>query len=39
VLAATLDGALWHRLVEEGGWSEDRFAQLLGTILVATLVR
>jgi len=39
VLAATLDGALWHRLVEEGGWSEDRFAQLLGTIWVATLVR
>lgn len=39
VLGATLDGALWHRLVEEGGWSEDRFAQLLGTIWVATLVR
>jgi AcrR family transcriptional regulator len=39
LLAATLDGALWHRLVEEGGWSEDRFAQLLGTIWVATLVR
>lgn len=39
VLAATLDGALWHRLVEEGGWSEDRFAQLLGTIWVATLTR
>lgn len=39
VLAATLDGALWHRLVEEGGWSEDRFAQLLGTIWVASLVR
>jgi hypothetical protein len=39
VLAATLDGALWHRLVEEGGWSEDRFAQLLGTIWVATLAR
>jgi AcrR family transcriptional regulator len=39
VLAATLDGALWHRLVEEGGWSEDRFAQLLGNIWVATLVR
>jgi AcrR family transcriptional regulator len=39
LLAATLDGALWHRLVEEGGWSEDRFAQLLGTIWVATLTR
>lgn len=39
VLAATLDGSLWHRLVEEGGWSEDRFAQLLGSVWVATLVR
>lgn len=39
VLAATLDGALWHRLVEEGGWPEDRFARLLGTMWVATLVR
>ena len=39
VLAATLDGALWHRLVEEGGWTEDRFAQLLGNIWVATLAR
>lgn len=39
VLASTLDGALWHRLVEEGGWSEDRFAQLLGTMWVATLAR
>ena len=39
VLAATLDGALWHRLVEEGGWPEDRFAHLLGTLWVATLTR
>ncbi|HEX9697269.1 MAG TPA: TetR family transcriptional regulator [Actinomycetota bacterium] len=39
VLAATLDGALWHRLVEKGGWSEDRFAQMLGTIWVAALAR
>jgi AcrR family transcriptional regulator len=39
LLAATMDGALWHRLVQEGGWSEDRFAQLLATIWVATLVR
>jgi AcrR family transcriptional regulator len=38
VLASTLDGALWHRLVEEGGWSEDRFAQLLGTMWVSALV-
>lgn len=39
VLAATLDGALWHRLVVEGAWPEDRFAELLGTIWVATLLR
>ena len=31
LLAATLEGALWYRLVEERGWSEERFAQLLGT--------
>jgi len=39
LLAATMDGALWHRLVEESGWSDDRFAQLLGTLWVALLVR
>jgi AcrR family transcriptional regulator len=39
LLAATMDGALWHRLVAERGWSEDRCAQLLGTMWVAALVR
>jgi AcrR family transcriptional regulator len=39
LLAATMDGALWHRLVEERGWSDDRYAQLLATIWVAVLVR
>lgn len=39
LLAATMDGALWHRLVDERGWSGDRFAQLLGSIWVAILVR
>ncbi len=39
VLAATMDGALWHRLVAERGWSDDQHAQLLGTIWIATLVR
>jgi AcrR family transcriptional regulator len=38
-LAATLDGALWHRLVAERGWTDDRFAQLLGTVWVSALVR
>lgn len=39
VLAATMDGALWHRLVAERGWSDDQHAQLLGTMWVAALVR
>lgn len=39
ILAATLDGALWHRLVTERGWSDSQFAQLLGTIWVSALVR
>ena len=39
VLAATLDGALWHRLVEERGWSDERFAQMLATMWVAALVQ
>jgi AcrR family transcriptional regulator len=39
LLAATLDGALWLRLVVERGWPEDRFAELLGTMWVAALVR
>jgi AcrR family transcriptional regulator len=39
LLAATMDGALWHRLVEERGWSDDRYAKLLGTMWVAVLVR
>src|SRR5918994_2086110 len=39
VLAATMEGALWYRLVEERGWSEERFAQVLGTMWVAALVR
>jgi AcrR family transcriptional regulator len=38
VLAATMDGVLWQRLVAERGWNDDRFAAWLGTIWVATLV-
>ncbi|WP_260478652.1 hypothetical protein [Kibdelosporangium aridum] len=26
VLWSTTDGALWHRLVEQRGWSEERYA-------------
>jgi AcrR family transcriptional regulator len=39
LLAATMEGALWYRLVEERGWPEERFAQLLGTIWVAALAQ
>jgi hypothetical protein len=39
LLAATADGALWRRLVAERGWSDDQFAQMLGTVWVAALVR
>lgn len=39
LFAATLDGALWLRLVVECGWPEDRFSDLLGTMWVAALVR
>lgn len=39
VLAATMDGALWYRLVDERGWSDEQHAQLLGTMWVAALVR
>lgn len=38
VLAATLDGSLWHRLVAESGWSDDRFAAWLGRMWISLLV-
>ena len=37
VLSATLDGALWHRLVHESGWDDKRFAAFLGGLWVSTL--
>jgi AcrR family transcriptional regulator len=37
ILSATLDGALWHRLVHEGGWSDKRFAAFLGDLWVSVL--
>jgi AcrR family transcriptional regulator len=39
VFAATLDGALWHRLVEDRGWSDKRFAEFLGSMWIAAFVR
>jgi len=39
VLAATMDGSLWQRLVPESGWSDDSFAEWLGEMWVSVLVR
>jgi AcrR family transcriptional regulator len=39
VLWATLDGAQWHRLVAERGWSDERFAAWLGKLWTSAMVR
>lgn len=39
LLAATMDGALWHRLGTQQSWPEERFAHVLGTMWVSALVR
>jgi AcrR family transcriptional regulator len=39
ILWASLDGALWQSLVAERGWSDERFADWLGSWWVAQLVR
>jgi AcrR family transcriptional regulator len=39
VIWSMTDGMLWHRLVVERGWTNDRFAQWLGRIWVELLVR
>jgi len=39
VLAATMDGALWQRLVAECGWPDDRFAAWLGRLWTSQLVK
>jgi hypothetical protein len=33
------DGVLWHRLVEQRGWTDEEFAEQLARALVALLVR
>jgi AcrR family transcriptional regulator len=38
VLAATMDGALWQRLVAERGWPDERFAAWLGRLWTSQLV-
>jgi len=39
VLAATMDGALWQRLVAESGWPDERFAAWLGRLWTSLLVK
>lgn len=39
VIWAMTDGMLWHRLVNERGWSSERFAEWLGRMWVQLLVR
>jgi AcrR family transcriptional regulator len=38
VLFATMDGTLWRRLVVERGWSDERYADWLGSVWIAQLV-
>lgn len=38
IIWSMTDGMLWHRLVEERGWSNDRFAEWLGRVWVDRLV-
>jgi len=36
---STTDGMLWHRLVQERGWSDEQYAELIGRMWVAALVK
>ena len=38
VLFATMDGALWHRLVVERGWSDAQYAEWLGELWISQFV-
>ena len=39
VIWSFTDGMLWHRLVNERGWSDQRFAEWLGQMWIRTLVQ
>jgi AcrR family transcriptional regulator len=39
VVWAMTDGTLWHELVVEQGWTDERFADWLGRVWVAALVK
>ena len=36
---ATTDGAMWHRLVVQRGWSDEQFADWLATVWISSFVR
>ena len=38
VIWSFTDGMLWHRLVNERGWTNERFAEWLGHMWIRTLV-
>jgi hypothetical protein len=38
ILFATMDSTLWRRLVLERGWSDERYADWLGSLCIAQLV-
>jgi hypothetical protein len=39
IMVAMMDGALWHRLVVERGWPDERYAQWLAALWVSVLVK
>jgi AcrR family transcriptional regulator len=39
VVWSTTDGTLWHRLVNERGWSDEKFAEWLARMWIRLLVR
>jgi AcrR family transcriptional regulator len=39
VIWSMTDGMLWHRLVDERGWTNERFAEWLGRVWVERLVK
>ena len=39
IIWSMTDGTLWHELVVERGWSDERYAEWLGRVWVATLMK
>lgn len=38
LLWATTDGSLWHRLVHQQGWTDERYAERLGALWISLLL-